>query len=192
MSEKQGKSYKKLKNETRKLAKIANDRLKRLEKKGYTDTPAYLAWKKSGAERFSASYKETYNDLQSEYWRIHRFLDDRTSTIRGTNGFLKEIAKNTGIKYKKMDDLHEYSSDFFEIADGIKEYYKKNDKSSTAYLDYQKIWRQITTYVKMNKLDVTTMENKDIIENIKNNLDAINSKIDEEDEIPELKGFINI
>ena len=44
----------------------------------------------------------------------------------------------------------------------------------------------------MNKVDVNTMKNEDIIENIKNNLDAINSKIDEEDKIPELKGFINI
>ena len=191
MTEKERKAYNDLKRKVAREAKKANDRLERLEKKGYTDTPAYLVWKKSGAKKFSASHKKTYNDMQSEYWRIQRFLDDKTSTVRGTNIFLKEIADNTGIKYKKMDDLHEYSSDFFEIADGIKEYYKKEGKDSSA-LDYQKIWRQITTYVKMNKVDVNTMKNEDIIENIKNNLDAINSKIDEEDKIPELKGFINI
>ena len=190
MTEKERKAYNDLKRKVAREAKKANDRLERLEKKGYTDTPAYLAWKKSGAKKFSASHKKTYNDMQSEYWRIQRFLDDKTSTIRGTNSFLKEIADNTGIKYKKMDDLHEYSSDFFEIADGIKEYYKKEGKDSSA-LDYQKIWRQITTYVKMNKVDANTMKNEDIIENIKNNLDAINSKIDEEDKIQELKGFIN-
>ena len=191
MTEKERKAYNDLKRKVAREAKKANDRLERLEKKGYTNTPAYLAWKKSGAKNFSASHKKTYNDMQSEYWRIQRFLDDKTSTVRGTNSFLKEIADNTGIKYKKMDDLHKYSSDFFDIADEIKKYYKKEGKDSSA-LDYQRIWRQITTYVKMNKIDIKSTDNEIIIEGIKKNLSAINSKIDEEDKIPELKGFINI
>lgn len=191
MTEKERKAYNDLKRKVVREAKKANDRLKRLEKKGYTNTPAYLSWKKSGAKKFSASHKKTYNDMQSEYWRIQRFLDDKTSTVRGTNSFLKEIADNTGIKYKKMDDLHKYSSDFFDIADEIKKYYKKEGKDSSA-LDYQRIWRQITTYVKMNKIDIKSTDNEIIIEDIKKNLSAINSKIDEEDKIPELKGFINI
>lgn len=190
MTEKERKAYNDLKRKVIREAKKANDRLERLEKKGYTNTPAYLAWKKSGSKKFSASHK-TYNDMQSEYWRIQRFLDDKTSTVRGTNSFLKEIADNTGIKYKKMDDLHKYSSDFFDIADEIKKYYKKEGKDSSA-LDYQRIWRQITTYVKMNKIDIKSTDNEIIIEDIKKNLSAINSKIDEEDKIPELKGFINI
>ena len=191
MTEKERKAYNDLKRKVVREAKKANDRLERLEKKGYTNTPAYLAWKKSGAKKFSVSHKKTYNDMQSEYWRIQRFLDDTTSTVRGTNSFLKEIADNTGIKYKKMDDLHKYSSDFFDIADEIKKYYKKEGKDSSA-LDYQRIWRQITTYVKMNKIDIKATDNEIIIEDIKRNLSAINSKIDEEDKIPELKGFINI
>ena len=191
MTEKERKAYNDLKRKVAREAKKANDRLERLEKKGYTNTPAYLAWKKSGAKKFSASHKKTYNDMQSEYWRIQRFLDDKTSTVRGTNSFLKEIADNTGIKYNKMDDLHKYSSDFFDIADEIKKYYKKEGKDSSA-LDYQRIWRQITTYVKMNKIDIKSTDNEIIIEGIKKNLSAINSKIDEEDKIPELKGFINI
>lgn len=191
MTEKERKAYNDLKRKVVREAKKANARLKRLEKKGYTNTPAYLAWKKSGAKKFSASHKKTYNDMQSEYWRTQRFLDDKTSTVRGTNSFLKEIADNTGIKYKKMDDLHKYSSDFFDIADEIKKYYKKEGKDSSA-LDYQKIWRQITTYVKMNKIDIKATDNEIIIEDIKKNLSTINSKIDEEDKIPELKGFINI
>ena len=156
MTEKERKAYNDLKRKVVREAKKANDRLERLEKKGYTNTPAYLAWKKSGAKKFSASHKKTYNDMQSEYWRIQRFLDDKTSTVRGTNSFLKEIADNTGIKYEKMDDLHKYSSDFFDIADEIKKYYKKEGKDSSA-LDYQRIWRQITTYVKMNKIDIKCM-----------------------------------
>ena len=191
MTEKERKAYNDLKRKVAREAKKANDRLERLESKGYTNTPAYLAWKKSGAKKFSASHKKTYNDMQSEYWRIQSFLDDKTSTVRGTNSFLKEIADNTGIKYKKMNDLHKYSSDFFEIADEIKKYYKKEGKDSAA-LDYQRIWRQISTYVKMNKIDIKSTDNEIIIEGIKKNLSAINSKIDEEDKIPELKGFINI
>lgn len=191
MTEKERKAYNDLKRKVAREAKKANDRLERLEKRGYTNTPAYLAWKKSGAKKFSASHKKTYNDMQSEYWRIQRFLDDKTSTVRGTNSFLKEIADNTGIKYEKMSDLHKYSSDFFDIADEIKKYYKKEGKDSVA-LDYQRIWRQISTYVKMNKIDIKSTDNEIIIEDIKKNLSAINSKIDEEDKIPELKGFINI
>ena len=73
--------YKRLKKETSRLASMANKRLDRLESNNLTMMPSYMSWQANGAIRFSVKGK-TYNQLQSEYWRVKHFLDERTSTVR--------------------------------------------------------------------------------------------------------------
>ena len=79
MTEKERKAYNDLKRKVVREAKKANDRLERLEKKGYTNTPAYLAWKKSDAKKFSASHKKTYNDIMGN------------DIVKFTLGFIKVV-----------------------------------------------------------------------------------------------------
>lgn len=144
--------YLKLKKEVSAMASTANKRLVRLETNNLTMLPAYRAWEDNGAIKFSVKGKD-YNQLQSEYWRLKNFLDDRTSTVRQANKFLREMAKNTGIKYRGLADLKAKSEMFFKLAQKIKEYNKKIENTAMA-LDYQKIWEQINSYIKADKVNL--------------------------------------
>lgn len=137
--------YKELRKEVSRMASMANKRIDRLEKNNLTMLPAYQAWEKNGSVRFSVKGK-SYEETQAEYWRLKKFLDDRTSTVKQANDFLREMAENTGIQYNGLEDLKTKSAKFFELADLIKQYNQSINQSAQA-LDYQKIWKDINTYV---------------------------------------------
>lgn len=151
--------YLKLKKEVSRMASMANKRLNRLERNDLTLLPAYREWEEHGAIRFSVKGKN-YNQLQSEYWRLKNFLDDRTSTVREANKFLREMAENTGIKYRGLEDLKSKSKQFFELAEKIKQYNMSINQSAQA-LDYQKIWQQINTYVNNTNTDLASAISSD-------------------------------
>lgn len=137
--------YKELRKEVSRMASMANKRINRLERNNLTMLPAYQAWESNGAVKFSVKGK-SYEETQAEYWRLKKFLDDRTSTVKQANNFLKEMAENTGIQYNGLEDLKAKSAKFFELADLIKQYNQSINQSAQA-LDYQKIWKDINTYV---------------------------------------------
>lgn len=151
--------YLELKKEVSRMASMANKRLNRLERNNLTLLPAYREWEQHGAIKFSVRGKN-YNQLQSEYWRLKHFLDDRTSTVRQANKFLCEMAENTGIKYRGLEDLKSKSKQFFELAEKIKQYNMLINQSAQA-LDYQKIWQQINTYVKNTNTDLASAISSD-------------------------------
>lgn len=148
--------YLALKKEVSRMASMANKRLVRLERNELTNLPAYQSWVDGGSIKFSVKGKD-YNQLQSEFWRLKRFLDDKTSLVRQANNYLKEMAENTGIKYNSLADLKVKSKEFFRLADKIKEYYKISESNALA-LDYQKIWEQINVQIKQGILDLTGVE----------------------------------
>lgn len=137
--------YKELRKEVSRMASMANKRIDRLERNNLTMLPAYQAWEQNGSIRFSVKGK-SYEETQAEYWRLKKFLDDRTSTVTQANDFLREMAENTGIQYNGLEDLKAKSAKFFELADLIKQYNQSINQSAQA-LDYQKIWQDINTYV---------------------------------------------
>ena len=137
--------YKELRKEVSRMASMANKRIDRLERNNLTMLPAYQAWEKNGSVRFSVKGK-SYEETQAEYWRLKKFLDDRTSPVKQANDFLREMAENTGIQYNGLEDLKTKSAKFFELADLIKQYNQSINQSAQA-LDYQKIWKDINTYV---------------------------------------------
>lgn len=137
--------YKELRKEVSRMASMANKRIDRLERNNLTMLPAYQAWESNGSVRFSVKGK-SYEETQAEYWRLKKFLDDRTSTVKQANDFLREMAENTGIQYNGLEDLKTKSAKFFELADLIKQYNQSINQSAQA-LDYQKIWKDINTYI---------------------------------------------
>lgn len=155
--------YKVLKKEVSRMASMANKRLKRLEKNELTHLPSYKAWEENGSIRFSVKGK-THQQLQSEYWRLKNFLDAKTSTVRGANKFLQEMAQNTGIKYNGLADLKTKSQKFFELANKIKQYYKNAEQSALA-LDYQKIWQQINEQIKQGVIIIDSEESTESVLN---------------------------
>lgn len=63
------------------LASAANKRIKRLESSDIgTLAPAYTAWKESGKGFFKVGGKDQ-GQLQSEWSRVRRFLDAKTSSL---------------------------------------------------------------------------------------------------------------
>ena len=162
--------YKELRAEVSRMASMANKRLNRLENNNLTMLPAYQSWEQNGSIRFSVKGKD-YNQLQAEFWRLKNFLDDRTSTVREANAFLREMAENTGIKYHGLEDLKNKSARFFELAEKIREYNQAIGQAAQA-LDYQKIWQQINTAVQQDALDLSEAVSSD--EQLERFLDFMN------------------
>lgn len=162
--------YKELRAEVSRMASMANKRLNRLENNNLTMLPAYQSWEQNGSIRFSVKGKD-YNQLQAEFWRLKNFLDDRTSTVREANVFLREMAENTGIQYHGLKDLKNKSARFFELAEKIRGYNQAIGQAAQA-LDYQKIWQQINTAVQQDALDLSEAVSSD--EQLERFLDFMN------------------
>lgn len=152
--------------EASRMASLANKRLDRLEQNGLEKSPAYQGYLANGGQKFSVRGK-TYNEVQAEVARMKAFIDANTSTVRGVNNYLKEIAANTGIKYKTLTDLREKSTKFFELADKVEQYLRTVDDMATA-IGYQKIWEQINQYTDSNRIDLASSEVsvEDMIEDV--------------------------
>lgn len=138
--------------ELSKMVSMANKRLVRLEKAGLQDSPAYKKWVEDGGAKFSVKGK-SHNELQKEFSRLKKFIESETSTIRGVNNVLKNIASNTGIKFKNLRELHKKAEHFFELASKVEQYLRTVEDMASA-IGYQKIWEAINQYVKKEKLDL--------------------------------------
>ena len=165
--------YKRLKKETSRLASMANKRLDRLENNNLTMMPSYMSWQANGAIRFSVKGK-TYNQLQSEYWRVKHFLDERTSTVRQANAFLKEMADNIGLRYGSLEELKDASAMFFELASKIEQYNRTIDSSVRA-MDYQRIWMEIHNYIRDD--DISLADATDSNELLQGYIDYMNNLV---------------
>ena len=152
-----------------KIVSVANKRIKRLEKSNLKDSPAYQKWLSEGGVKFSVKGKD-YNQLQAEFWRLKNFMDNKTSLVRQANGYLRDMAKVTGIKYGNLSELKAKSKQFFELAKKIKEYYNVSEQSAMA-LDYQKIWEQINTQIKQGAIQIGQEQSTDEV--LQNFLDAM-------------------
>ena len=141
---------KEFRREASRLASIANKRVERLEKNNLTSTPAYQRYIKEG--RFGVKGKD-HNQVQSELSRLKAFLGSETSTIRGANKTLKDMAKNTGIQYSNLTELRDKAHKFFELASKVEQYLRNVEDMASA-IGYQKIWEAINQYTDSAKIDL--------------------------------------
>ena len=149
--------YLRLKAEVSRKASMANKRLVRLENNNLTSSPAYQKWVDyQGGVKFSVRGKD-YNQLQQELARVNQFIEAKTSTVRGLNKVLKEMAENTGMKYGSVKELQSKSKNFFALADKIKEYLRQTEGSASA-IGYQPVWQAINEYVQQEKIDLGDSE----------------------------------
>lgn len=145
-----------LRQQVSRLASMANKRIQRLEQSELTDTPAYKSWEENGSHRFSVRGK-TYQEVQAEYWRVKKFIENKTSTVTGAKQVLYDMASATGIEYTDIADLQAKASSFFSIASKVKQYLQSVGDSAIA-LDYQKIWEQINLYIKEENVELAGAE----------------------------------
>ena len=155
------------------MASIANKRIKRLQDRNLTDSPAYQAlFDKDDNPKFSVRGK-THNEVQQEASKLRRFLMAQTSTIRGIEQNLKEIADNTGIAYDNLADLKKKSAKFFELVSKTQQYLRSTQDAASA-IGYQKLWEAINTYVQDENIDLADADVT--VESLIEKVDVILSK----------------
>lgn len=160
------KAYRK---EASRMASLANKRVERLERNGLESSPAYQTYLKGGG-RFGVKGK-TWNELQQEVSRLNQFINSVTSTVKGVNDTLKEMAKNTGITYKSTADLRAKAPKFFELSSKVEQYLRNVEDIASA-IGYQKIWEAVNQYVKDAQIDLSSGE-ADIDSMVKSVSDAL-------------------
>lgn len=134
-----------LKQEISKKASMANKRLKRLESNNLTNVPAYRQYVQGGGVKFSVKGKN-YNQLQAELSRVNHFINSKTSTVRGTNSVLKDIANTAKIKYNNLSELYSNVNQFFSLATKVEDYLNATGQTALA-IGYQRVWEAINKYV---------------------------------------------
>lgn len=136
---------------------VANKRIDRLEKNGLTDSPAYQKYITEVGAKFSVKGL-SHNELQSLVAKLKNFMEAETSTVRGLNNVLKNMAKATGIKYDNIKDLQSKAKGFFELSSKVEQYLRDIEDIASA-IGYQKIWEAVNQYVQTEKIDLSDSEN---------------------------------
>lgn len=141
------------KREVSRKASMANKRLKRLEKNNLTNLPAYKNWLDyKGGVKFSVKGK-SHNELVAEMARLDRFINAKTSTVRGANKTLKQIASSNNISYKKVGELNAKLSNFFSLYNKVNEYLDNSMALANA-VGSDSIMEIVQNYVKDQKVNL--------------------------------------
>lgn len=180
---------KKYRQEASRKVSMANKRLKRMEQQDLTMSPAYKKWVDEGGQKFGIKGKST-QEVRAEVARLNKFLNQTTSTVRGTKKYLTNVASQVGIvNYNSYQSLNSQLKDFFEVSDRVREYLK-NSKEVSVSIGYKKIWEQVNEYAESVGKEFGSL-NEDIVEiaksitqaNAYNKLDDLTDKF--------LKDFID-
>lgn len=163
------------------LVSAANKRIVRLKNNQLEDSPAMRFVPDSG--KFSIRNLHG-NALRSEVARIRSFLKAQTSTIRGYDKLLKDLADTTGMDYNRVRDIRAQSSRFFELASKV-EQYLRNVQGIASSVGYEKIWEAINEFVKSENTDLLKEANVSIDDLI---MDIVNM-IEESDK--EMRNSLN-
>ena len=178
-----------IKEDLRGKVAMANKRIARLEKNNLTELSAYRSWSNKdnwrGGEKFSSA-GSNYRDLQKELARVDKFLNNKSSLVREANKQLKSIADNTGIKYEKVSDLPQLTSNFFELASKAEQYLR--NVQGTVAVQYQEIWQEINAYLEKESIDLNEsgVDLEQILNEIMNNM---NSESREDDNLDDMDWF---
>ena len=157
----------KYKAEVSRKASLANKRLKRLEKNDLTNLPAYRNWLDyKGGVKFSVKGK-SHNELVAEMARLDRFINGKTSTVRGANATLKQIASSTNISYKRVGELNSKLSKFFDLYSKVEQYLQNSLQIANA-VGSDTVMQVVSDYVKDQEQTIKAGMNdyKDMVESI--------------------------
>lgn len=149
------------------LAREANERLSDLRQNDLEKSPAYTKWVEGGSVAFGVKGK-TYQEVQSEFWRVKNFLDAKTSTVQGAKDVLSKVSALVGVD---TDMTADEAANYFSLAEKIKEYYQLSGESAKA-LDYQAIWEVVNIaisngYATLDKNDYSVNDIQRLLEQIK-------------------------
>lgn len=130
--------------QVKEMAIEANKRIDDLKKSGVT-SQALMHWENAGAIKFGIN-NGSYQDYQSEFWRIKNFLDAKTSTVNGAKSVISTMIAVTNMPFGVEDITKKQAEQYFKLADKLADYYKMTGQTAKA-LDYQQIWNQINVMI---------------------------------------------
>lgn len=142
--------------QVQRYADMANKRMARLEKNSLNMVSAYSTWERQGKPHYSTKGK-SYNELQSEFWKIKKVLDDNTSTVKGANAYLKKFANNVGFKNMTLNEIKNNIRGYWKVFSKVEQYLSTIE--STGYnIGSPRIQEMISNYVKTSKRTLDTVE----------------------------------
>lgn len=147
----------KLYTKLKKLYADAKRNIRDLQRHNLGDTPAIQKLEENGKIKFSVKGK-TYNELQSDYFRLKRFAEAETSTVKGATAVLENIARNTGIHYNNLDDLITQSRVFFDIASKVEQILEAQSQLAFT-MGYQTIWTAVNNMVERKAINLRDIHN---------------------------------
>ena len=147
----------KLYTKLKKLYADAKRNIRDLQRHNLGDTPAIQKLDENGKIKFSVKGK-TYNELQSDYFRLKRFAEAETSTVKGATAVLENIARNTGIHYNNLDDLITQSRVFFDIASKVEQILEAQSQLAFT-MGYQTIWTAVNNMVERKAINLRDIHN---------------------------------
>lgn len=151
--------YLRLKAEVSRMAQIVNKRMIRLEQAEMEFIPVMQMFEKDGRPHFGVRGK-SYNELQSEYWQLKRYMDAKTGTVRQARAYAQDVLNRIGagdkIKGATVDQMNSYMKNLFDVTAKIQEYLKTTEQSALA-LDYQKIWNMVSAYFDGQGVDIANL-----------------------------------
>ena len=142
----------------------AKKNIRDLQRHNLGDTPAIQKLEENGKIKFSVKGK-TYNELQSDYFRLKRFAESETSTVKGATNVLENIARNTGIQYNDLNDLISKSRVFFDIASKVEQILEAQSQLAFT-MGYQTIWTAVNNMVERKKINLRDIHNIEQAANI--------------------------
>lgn len=149
-----------LAKEVSRMAQMINKRMVRLERNNLQMVSAYKEWERQGKPHYGVKGK-SYNELQSEYWKLKKIIDDITSTVTGANNYLKDMGKRLGFgdnfKKSQMEDLKANLNGYWRLYHRIEEYV--SSLQGEGYnIGSPRIQEMITNYIKENNANLRTID----------------------------------
>ena len=133
----------------------AKRNIRDLQRHNLGDTPAIQKLEENGKIKFSVKGK-TYNELQSDYFRLKRFMEAETSTVKGATNVLENIAKNINIQYNDLNEIIVKSRVFFDIASKVEQILEAQNQLAFT-MGYQTIWTAVNNMVERKKINLQDM-----------------------------------
>lgn len=164
---------KKLKAQISSMKEVVRKRIKRIKAHDFESSPAYKQAVDNDLLKISVKGK-SYQQLQSEYWKLKNFLDMKTSTIKGINSYLDNIQSAVGTNITDKQTLNSYLSNFFDMASQLQDQLEASGKTAQA-MDYRAIFTTINEMVRneMGDLNETVKDVKDFQKKFNNSYDKL-------------------
>ena len=166
----------------------AKRNIRDLQRHNLGDTPAIQKLEENGKIKFSVKGK-TYNELQSDYFRLKRFMEAETSTVKGATNVLENIAKNINIQYNDLNEIIVKSRVFFDIASKVEQILEAQSQLAFT-MGYQTIWTAVNNMVERKKINLQDMPSIEEAANVVYD-SLINEYLQEEREESILAEFFN-